>query len=212
MGTKRVRMFLIAGPRQLGAFTWADVSYQYLIALRVSGIKPRAIPIGGLQLPERAKQDRAWSHWLQVADAFQGDLGAVSVNVVCIPLGVPLGKSVMASEFVVPDRLAKIAVPEVKEPGETVYEPSTAISGLYTDGMVNIALTGCLGVGVTASYVDEDLRFLLDHPKAYSLILCPQMADVTWLGERGIEAQWCPPPRFAVDACKMPCFADVLDA
>jgi len=203
-------MFLIAGPRQLGAFTWADVSYQYLIALRVSGIKPRAIPIGGMQLPERAKQDRAWSHWLQVADAFEGDLASVSVNVVCVPMGVPLGKSVKAAEFVVPDKRAKVATPEVKAPEEVVYEPNTAISGLYTQGMVNIALTGRLGSGAPASYVDEDIRFLLDRPRAYDLVLCPQMTDVTWLCDRGVEAQWCPPPQFAVDACKMPCFADAV--
>ncbi|MCJ7796361.1 MAG: hypothetical protein MUQ56_06285, partial [Thermoleophilia bacterium] len=143
----------------------------------------------------------------QLADAFEGDLTAVRVNVVCVPLGIPLGKQVMARDLVVPLALSGIEPPVVKGPGEAVYEPQTAIAGLHTSGMVNVAITGRLPTAALGPLIEGDVSFLAGS-RNYDLVLCPQMQDVTWLCGRGIEARWCPPPQLAVDASKMRCFSD----
>jgi hypothetical protein len=206
--TTNIRMFCPLGPRDLEAESWwPDVSYKYVCALRAAGLEPRVIPIGGMQLGgmTHVEHDRAWRHWKRMGDdgLFTRGLTARFVNIVCAPVGLEVGSNLTMRDFAKPPQVPG-RDPAAGREDEVVCESTSALAALWTADMVNIAITGFTDESVAV----QDVLAL----KKYSLVLCPTMRDVTELGRSEVDAKWYAPARFAVDAARMPCFAEVVDA
>jgi len=146
---------------------WSRRSYEYLSAIRDAGLLVRAISVGAARLESRRGSGPAWSN---VADAFtyQALAGSLRVNVVCAPLGMYLGA---------PKKTTSIDAETGGRVEQTGYDPSTAIRGLWTEGMINVAITG----GETQSR--SEIECLRSH---YDLVLCAEADDVEYLARQGI--------------------------
>lgn len=158
-----------------------DLGYAYMTALRTTGIRLRAIPIGGAVF---GADDR----WTKISELFAVPMSVPYVNVVCAAAGVTMGSRTAASSFSnardLPAELQRVLGPQAERPVVVVYEPKTAFAGLYTVGCKNVAILRALplpdGKEVTALM-------------QYDRVLCPTAADCEALSQLGISAQQMPP-------------------
>ena len=179
MGTTIYRYFCAVEP----GCPWSVVAHQYAEALREAGLSVRLIAIGGSYLMEPSKLDgpegRAhadgFAPWRRLAPLFGTPIGAddTVVNVVCAPAGMLLGPQ------------------KTLDDGQVVYEPKTALSGLHTPGMKNVAITGCVPGGPE---FDHDEAGAL---KRYELVACPSCDDMHDLRAFGVNTAFWPPDELA---------------
>lgn len=187
-----IRFFCVVGPRSpTAADWWPDISYAYLRSLQREGHDVRAISIGAgyLQVP---RTDPQWSHWLEVQTLFAARLGSGFVNVVCSPPRLNLGMRRTRKELAPP--VVEGVPPSTTggvagSPDEILYEPSTALEMLHTDGHINIAITGCSPSIPTAR---EALAL-----RRYTVVICPRPEHVDSLQALGAAAVYANPETFA---------------
>jgi hypothetical protein len=139
---------------------------EYLLALDASGLGVRACPIGAAYLSQPP--------WNQVLNLFDGELTEKYVNVVCAPVGYLLGAPTTGVDF----------AGKKGDPG-VVYQPQTALAGLHTAGVPNVAITLA---PVGRDEHDHEIQAL----KRYDLVLCPNDSHVQAFAEIGVSAHHVP--------------------
>jgi hypothetical protein len=121
------------------------ITFPYLKAIEDTGLGVRIMPIG------MARFDAP--PWNQVPHLFTAALKERYINVVCVEPGVTLGAAVSTAQFGNP-----------KAGDEEAYAPPTAISGLFTVGIPNIAILS----GATLPEGKE-----LEALGRYTAVVCP---------------------------------------
>jgi hypothetical protein len=157
-----------------------DLGYAYLTALRTTGVPLRAIPIGGATFGVEKR-------WTDVSTLFAVPMTLPYLNVVCATAGMPMGTRAVSSSFSssndLPAELRRVLGPHaVRE--AVIYEPKTALEGLFTVGCKNIAILRALPLPAA-----REITALLQ----YDLVLCPTAQDVAELAALGIVATHMPP-------------------
>jgi len=164
---------LVAGPV-------GDLGYAYMMALRTTGIRLRAIPIGGAVFG-------ADERWTKQSELFAIPMEIPYVNVVCAAAGVTMGTRTVASSFSnardLPAELQRVLGPQAERPA-VVYEPKTALEGLYTVGCRNVAILRALPLPDA-----REVKALMQ----YDRVLCPNASDCEALAQLGITATQMPP-------------------
>jgi hypothetical protein len=139
-----------------------QLGFEVMVALRQAGLDLRVLSIGPAFL--------AYPPWRDHYELFQTELAERYVNIVCAPPGLFLGNPMRASEQ--HDR-SKI------QTTDRIYQPPTALSGLFTVGVPNIAIT-------LPRPRPPDLQELAVL-KTYDVVLCPDSAMTVELLELGLE-------------------------
>ncbi len=169
----------------------AGLGYAYLEALDQTGLGVRACPIGPAYLGA--------DPWTKVTHLlFVGQVARQYINIVCAPPNLLMGTRLRATDVKPPNRLpaageetapfefsASPTLATVSPAAETVYEPQTALGGLYTVGVPNIAIT----LPRPKPPEDHEVRALAQ----YDAILCPTDADAASLRHLGLVAFNVPP-------------------
>lgn len=161
----------------------SGIAFSYLKAIDATGLGVRIMPIG-LALFDRPP-------WSEMPQVFTASISEPFINVVCVPLGVTLGAPVSAAKFVednledseaalAPESM-RIEVPVNVEGG---YVPETAIKGLHTDNVFNVAIVDGI------SPPSEEDAFALCR---YSRVICPTHEGTTVLCKQGVPAATIPP-------------------
>jgi hypothetical protein len=181
-----IRYFCVVAHGPVG-----DLSREYLAELQGCGRPVRAIPIGPA-CPEG---------WGPLARLFVTDLSEPFVNIVCAPPGFLMGGR-MSSRDMIPGTgvdpreldvqdvgkvLAELAHIKVEPGREVIYEPQTALGGIYTVGCKNVAITGIVPRGPDPKEV-----FALQR---YDAIIAPTRADTEGLRALGLDAVHMPSDR-----------------
>lgn len=165
-----LRLFCQVQPGAAG-----DGAYRWLMASYGTGMSTRAIPIGASSLTA----DR---RWYEVASLFMTPIQTPFVNVVHAPCGLMMGgRMEMSSSLVdMPMALQKAIGdrPKRATPGKAVYEPQTALAGLYTVGCVNVAI-----LASAAGIDDRETRAL----RRYDSVICEDESDAEMLRSRSIK-------------------------
>lgn len=196
----RIRFFCVLGPRGGKSVKgwWPDVSWLYLKALIDGEFAVRALPIGAsyMNIPP---SDPGWRHWKKVMHLFTEQLDADYVNVVCAPPGMVMGSRKTRGQLS-PARMEELdnmvpghpgagavavhremtAAAAASDAEEVVYEPSTALSSLWTEGKKNIAITG-----VSPKPPDENEIEALSR---YDHVLSPTPNGAMALVQAGVDA------------------------
>ncbi len=186
-----IRYFCPAVPGPLG-----DLGYEYLRLLEATGIQVRALPIGpavAIGGDER--------RWYDISHLFTTPMSLPYLNIVCAPAGMRLGTrapmgamngtgdlasrgagdndatEVMVFPPELRDALSSMGIAKRPAAMDIVYEPQTAFSGLYTESVRNVAI-----VTDVAQLDDDEIRWL----RIYDLVICPTIAVMTELGDRGL--------------------------
>ena len=149
------------------------LGFNYLEAMVSAGRDVRACPIGPAYV--------AYPPWAAYLKFFTGQqpVGRF-VNVVCAPLRYAMGQP-----------LTGVDVGGLKADPGVVYQPQTAISGLHTPGVVNVAVT----LPVDAwDEIDSEIQAL----HKYDLIVCPSDEHAIKFREIGVSAICVPPSVFSV--------------
>lgn len=133
------------------------LAFQYLQILMETGLGVRIMPIG-VALFDRAP-------WDEVPEVFTNALDTEYINVVCAPPGLTLGANISAAQF-----------GNDKASEDPAYKPTTAIAGLYTIGVPNIAILDGKG-----DFEPEELEAL----KKYSKVMCSTLEGIQNLFEQG---------------------------
>lgn len=176
---RRIRYFCMVGlpaPKDHAGFWWPDTAYAYLEALALTSLGIRVIPIGGA--PFNVDAAHGWKRWRDRADLFTGDVSPGFLNVVCAPIGLPSG----APQFAGPEHEGSGPI----RPGDLLYEPQTALTGLWTAGHRNIAITS---IKARAGELAVDLPML----RKYDVVIVTEEDYVEGLIAGGVKAQFCPP-------------------
>lgn len=170
--------------------TDGDRSREYLTALAATDRPVRAIPIGPAFPPA----------WGPLGRLFGTDLRYRFVNVVAAPPGFLMGSRLVSRDMEPGTGVdleaidsasigrALVELAHVKVPGkgkEYVYEPQTALAGLYTVGCNNIAIV-------------TSLHLPLDHKEVralrrYGAVVVTGPEDKTYLDALGIDCIVVPP-------------------
>ena len=151
------------------------LGFDHLAAIDSTGIGVRAVPIGLAILTA--------DPWSALEHCFRGpppDDGEY-VNIVCAPprysLGTQATRAAIAPPTVVPPGMRVPALPGDED--EIVYRPMTALAGLYTVGVPNIAITM-----PQPKPTDDEIGAL----GRYDRVFTPNAEAARRLGELGIKA------------------------
>lgn len=156
----------------------AGIAFRYLKAIDDTGLGVRIMPVG-LALFDRLP-------WSEMPHVFTASISDPFINVVCVPLRVTLGAPASAEQFALPDEDQDLAIAG-DGLGEGSYEPETAIKGLHTDNVFNVAIvdgTSPMGKAELTALSEED-RFALC---CYSRVICSTPEGTTALCKRGVPA------------------------
>ena len=151
------------------------IAFSYLKAIDDTGLGVRIMPVG-LALFDRLP-------WSEMPHVFTASISEPFINVVCVPQGVTLGAPADAKQFALPDGDQDLAIAG-DGPGEGNYKPETAIIGLYTDNVFNVAIVDWEGE------VDQAELYTLCR---YSRVICPTHEATTALCKQGVPAATIPP-------------------
>lgn len=113
-----------------------QLGFDYVQALLSAQHRVRIMAIGTTWFDEPP--------WCDVAEHFTTELQSDFVNMVCVPPNFPLGASIKVEDVIAPENLPGYIHPEGESsmsPNEVIYDPPTALGGLYTVGVKNIACT-----------------------------------------------------------------------
>lgn len=159
------------------------LGFDYLEALAKTSLGVVANPIGAAYF--------ATAPWSTASHLFMPrELVKSYVNVVAAPPGYLMGRSLRATDVKAPPRLPgageetrpfAASAPQAGDPNaELVYEPQTALSGLYTVGVPNIAIT----MPRPRPPEDHEVRALCQ----YDAVISPTSEDAAALRHLGITA------------------------
>lgn len=177
--TAAVRFFALVGPMRSAPRSWTNRAYEYLTALRSAGVAVRALTIGRVYF--NRPRNPAWRDWLTIRSLFATALGTEFINVVCVPTGHPLGRRTTRAELA-----GRLRVPLSEAEGkEVVYDPSTALVALHTDGHRNVAITG----GRPEPREAEALT-------RYDLVVAPDASEAEQLRAAGVASRVATPAEF----------------
>jgi hypothetical protein len=144
------------------------LGFDYLEAIDISGVGVRACPIGPAFIV-----DPPWAELMHLFSG--GNPEGKYVNVVCAPLGYSLGARTTGIDWAGP-----------KGDPSVVYQPRTALAGLYTVGVPNVAITLPIDSWGGA---DDELQVL----QQYDFVFCPTDEHVEAFKGVGISAHHVPP-------------------
>jgi hypothetical protein len=182
MSDARIRFWCLVLPTdglQLGA--------EYLAAIDATRLGVRACPIGPAFLMAGL--------WPKFQNLFLGvfDVAKTYVNIVCAPPNLLMGTTLRAAD-VMPNRDEKsrlIQGPKLPlaegtkiEPHEPIYKAQTALAGLYTVGVPNVAIT----MARPKPPDEHEIAALLK----YDAVLAPSDKDADDLGMLGVPAIYLP--------------------
>lgn len=151
------------------------MSFDYLKAVDVTGVGVRAVAIGVSLLMQEP--------WSQLAQLFTTPLGNRFINVVCAPPGLMLGVPTTAAQAG-PNMDMPVTEKRAATTEDIVYKPKTALSGLYTVGLSNIAIVP------SAQNLESDE---IDALRKYDAVVCPDESDARYLLTQSVKAQHTPP-------------------
>ncbi len=177
---KTLRFFCCVAPGPVG-----EVPLRYLEALVGTGIPTLTAPIGLAFMGVMGPRWQALSH------TFTTELVEPYVNIVCAPPGLLMGSPIRASDMqmsaseraeLISDGLALPPAPAEhgEDADEIVYVPHTALAGLYTVGVPNIAITDTRPKPPDAN----EIRALAQ----YNRVVCSNTKDVVALRALGVDA------------------------
>jgi hypothetical protein len=170
-----IRYWCVIGP---------GIPRHYLVAFK-EAFEVRAIPIGGMFMGSPNDD------WAKVESCFSGPVGEPYVNVVCAPPGLMLGTTKKASEMQLsPDEMARFeGGPRPPIPQDTrdeeIYVAQTALIGLHTAGVRNIAITAAIPTPPNKHEVEALLK--------YDQVICATVEDTEALTKLGVPAGFCLP-------------------
>lgn len=170
MTAPRIRFYCLALPGDA-----PQLGFDYLEALHQAGLAVKACPIGPMFLHGR---------WPELMHLFVGaDMpDGRYVNVVCAPIGLPLGYASTRAASGPPIGV----VPGVAtRDRDVVYAPQTALAGLYTVGAPNVALV----MAPRAEPPGGELQALT----RYQRVCAPTESEATKLHALGVAADAIPP-------------------
>lgn len=166
----------------------ASLGFDYLVALEQTGLGVVACPIGPAFFMAEP--------WIKRNHLFRG--GAIAknyVNVICAPPNLLMGTQLRAVDVKAPGRLPgpgeetgvlELSAPRASDPAaEVVYEPQTALGGLFTVGVPNIAIT----MSRPRAPEEHEVRAL----GQYDAVIAPTAEDAAALRHLGIVAFHVPP-------------------
>jgi hypothetical protein len=162
-----------------------QLGFDYLEALSKTGLGVAACPIGPAYLNAEP--------WSKVTQLFTPHPVAKDyVNIVVAPPNLFMGMRLRAVDVTPPSHLPfpgeeiAPAVPQRIDPSsEVIYEPQTALSGLYTIGVPNIAVT----LAWPKPPEDHEIRALAQ----YDAVFAPTAEDALALRALGVLAMHIPP-------------------
>ena len=172
------------GPGLPGSTYWPGISYYYLCAFREEGLCVRAMSVSGGVWLQAGNPD--YDHWREVRDVFATPVRASDriVNIVCAPLGLPLGAPRSGRD------MKRGAIADGIGPAEKLYRPATALAGLYTEGVRNIAITGMQ----RGQYPHEGETDVLAE---YDIVCAPRPCDERELQRLNVRCGYWAPEFFA---------------
>jgi hypothetical protein len=161
----------------------ASLGYDYLEAFDKTELGVRACPIGPAFLMSEP--------WIKLNHLFHiGQIAKSYVNVVCAPPNLLMGTRLRVTDVKAPSRLpspgeeTKPFALSAPIPGaaseDVVYEPQTALGGLFTVGVPNIAIT----MPRPKPPDEDEVRALCQ----YDAVLAPTADDASTLRHLGIIA------------------------
>ena len=136
------------------------IAFSYLKAIEGTGLGVRIMPIGVMHF--------GIPPWNAVPHLFLTALKTRYINVVCAEPGLRLGAAISAAQFSVPGN-----------GDEAAYEPPTALSGLFTVGIPNVAILS----GKTLPEGKE-----LESLKHYTAVVCPGDEGAGALAKAGVRS------------------------
>jgi hypothetical protein len=149
------------------------LGYDVLQALARGGFDVRACPIGAAFL--------AYPPWLEVMHLFTaGPPSPPFINMVCAPLCYLLGQPTTGVDFA-----------GLKGDPTIVYQPQTALMGLYTVGVPNVAVT--LPRAPTGPATEGAVSSEIQALEKYDLVIAPTEEDAQGLRDLGVSAISVPP-------------------
>lgn len=191
-----VRFFCVVGPQGLPI---ADTGHAFLRALYDQQVKTRALPIGpaGGFLSER--------RWYELGATFTQMMSLPYVNVVCANANTPMGMRTPASTFAksddLPTELRALLGPMADgKSADVEYEPQTVFAGLYTAGVINVA--------IVSGHPDDQELFVL---RRYDLVIAIESAEWDYLNNHGVTARYVTPPGLVAIAWPKCRFVRILE-
>jgi hypothetical protein len=153
-----------------------SLGFDYLDAFDKTALGVLACPIGMAYF--------AAEPWSDVGRLFMGRPAARYVNVVCAPPNLLMGQRLRASDAPVLGSDGEVrAIPSGKTES-IIYEPQTALAGLYTVGVPNVAIT----MARPRPPEDHEIRALAQ----YDAVLCPSSSGTEELQRLGVVAMHVP--------------------
>lgn len=162
-GKAKVRYHCLAAPAPPGNHLGFDV----LLALHQAGIAVRALSIGPAFLMHPP--------WNALYKLFEAELDENYVNIVCAPPNLSLGAPMRAHEVAAPQDVRFARATD----SNPVYRPQTALAGLHTVGVPNIAITLPRPKPPSPAEIT-----ILNH---YNVVLCPSLHMTVELVEAGVH-------------------------
>ncbi len=143
----------------------------YLRSLLETGLGVRAVSITGLTFFVGKKHEDA-GPWARFATAFTAPVARRYINVVCAPIGYIMGGRMAPKTRAQGDPI---------DSSEFIATPKSALSGLYTVGVPNVAIT-------TPPAGDTEMPEMCGQAlKQYDSVLSPTPADAERLRELGVH-------------------------
>jgi hypothetical protein len=163
---------------------WGSIASKYLKTLTGYGLTVRVVPIGPFFLSAFHRPD--FAHWEEHLTCFTGELDQKYVNIVCAPTGLSLGPQLSVEQLAPRAPMGVEGNPmgghhtqRPDGPQGVVYEPETAITGLWVKGQQNIAITG------TRPTAPSDAE--LNKLREYDLVVAPTPEEAADLHGQGVS-------------------------
>lgn len=156
-----------------------SLGFDYLEALHLTGLGVKACPIGPAFLMS--------GPWPALMNLFvgPGQVAKAFVNVVCAPPDLLMGQALREVDVKPPSGAGPLTGEKARE--EVVYKPQTAISGLFTVGVPNIAITAARPRPPS----EHEITALLK----YDAVITPSETDAMVLKGLGVVAIHMPPEK-----------------
>ena len=139
----------------------AGIAFPYLKSIEATGLGVRITPIGIMHF--------GLEPWNHVVELFVTPVEDRYINVVCAPPRLYLGGAMTKQQLAEPPGSVPKNEPSVDRSG-VVYKPTTALDGLLTRGMRNVAI-------LTIQNGLLPLEIEVEKLKQYDAVICPKDED-----------------------------------